>query len=236
MGIDPITHKPFSQLFSEFGKISGSPITWNRNPFLQNSTGNESIWKPENNAQKIEKLTSYDILSKNHPIETVTQFQVDNQENVQPHFFNESSSSDTFSSSNGVTRFGCGSSRSCEPSQVQIVPSSPFLYNEYDILGDPFTSMNQIMSECKNAMEMLSLTNDSLPMQEDGLIHNLTGEKCENYRETRISCHGNSTEVLEKSSPDAISSAADSFVEEILAHDSEMRLQFPDIFYENYDY
>ncbi|KAI3452356.1 hypothetical protein Pfo_009021 [Paulownia fortunei] len=243
MGIDPVTHKPFSQLLSEYGKISGFPSTRNRNPFLQNSTGNESIWKPENNRPKIEKSLSYDILSKNHPVETVTQFQVTNQDIVQPHFFNEASSSDTLSSSNGVMHFGCGPSHSCEPSQVQIVPSSPFVYNEY-ILGDPFPSTDNTdqMLEGKY-VGMLSLNNDSIPVQEEGLIHNLiTGEKCGNYwdgdeyRETRISCHENSTGVVEKCSLVVTSSAADSFVEAILAHDSEMRLQFPNILDETYDY
>ncbi|KAL0350945.1 UNVERIFIED_CONTAM: Transcription factor [Sesamum radiatum] len=179
MGIDPVTHKPFSQLFSEYGKISGFPSARNGNRFLQN----ESIWKAENNRQKIHK-PYYDLLNdqKNHPVENATQFQAINHEFIQPHFFSEASSCDTFSSSNGVMHFGCGPSHS---------------------------------------------------LHESGLIHNFNGDE---YRETRMSYQENSPGVLENCSSVATSSAADSFVEAILAHDNEMRLQFPHILDENYDY
>ncbi|KAL0377498.1 UNVERIFIED_CONTAM: Transcription factor [Sesamum radiatum] len=234
MGIDPVTHKPFSQLFSEYGKISGFPSTRNGNRFLQNSTANESIWKAENNRQKIQK-PYYDLLNdqKNHPVETVTQFQAVNQEFIQPHFFSEASSSDTFSSSNGVMHFSCGPSHSCEPSQVHIVPPSPFLCNEY-ILGDSFPSLDNTdqIPECKY-MGMQYLDDDSTPVHESGLIHNFNGDE---YRETRVSCQENSPGVVEKCSSVATSITADSFVEAILAHDNEMRLQFPHILDEHYDY
>ncbi|KAH6830267.1 hypothetical protein C2S53_000236 [Perilla frutescens var. hirtella] len=189
MGIDPITHKPFSQLFSEYGKISGSPISRNRNPFLQNST---ALWIQENGTQKIDHFTNYDVLSKS--------IQAINQENV--HLFNEASSAaDSFPSSS-VTRFGCGSSPSCETSRAQTVPSPPFSCNEY-ILG--------------------GFKNDSavpVIVEEDGDL--VCGDECS----------GNSARIVEECS----SSAADTFVEDMLARDMEMRLQFPEIFDENYDY
>ncbi|KAG8384751.1 hypothetical protein BUALT_Bualt04G0151000 [Buddleja alternifolia] len=178
MGIDPITHKPFSQLFNEYGKISGFP---------------KQLFEDENNLQNDEKPSS--------------------SHSIKPHFFNETASSDSFSSSTGVMHFACATSNLCEPSRVQMSPSSPFVYDEYS-----FDDMDQ-MQECEY-MGMLSLNGiDSVPVQEEGLIHNFSGG---NNKETRELC--------------ASSSAADSFVEAILAHDNEMRLQFPDILDENYHY
>ncbi|XP_057786098.1 transcription factor MYB35-like [Salvia miltiorrhiza] len=182
MGIDPITHKPFSQLFSEYGRISGSPITRNRNPFLQTQTGR---WVQGNNEpQKIDHFTSYDVVFA--------------QENVvQPCVFNEASSS---ASASAAALFS--SSFSCEASRAPTVPASPFSCNEEYIV------------ECKNVeMLGLGLGNEGVALQEDG---NLVSEN----------------EVC----VDKSESAADTFVEDMLARDMEIRLQFPEIFDENYDY
>ncbi|KAG6396008.1 hypothetical protein SASPL_142142 [Salvia splendens] len=83
-----------------------------------------------------------------------------------------------------VTRFGGGSSRSCE---APTLPTSPFSCNEEYIL------------ECKN-MEMVESGNE---LQEDGNV----------VSENEI--------CVEKSG-----SAADTFVEDMLARDMEIRLQF----------
>lgn len=123
-----------------------------------------------------------------------------NQENdhvLQPHF-----SFDAFSSSSSVvTRFGCGSSGLCEPSQAQMLPST----NEY-IFG--------------------STDDQPIPLQAGSVVQGNYGDE---YTETTRS---KSSEILEKYC--STSAAADTFVEDILAHDAEMRLQFPDIFGENY--
>lgn len=60
-----------------------------------------------------------------------------------------------------------------------------------------------------------------MAMQEDG---NLDG------------CNEDSAEILEDCWHGTSSSGADTFVEEMLARDMEMRLQFPEIFDENYEY
>ncbi|KAG6398279.1 hypothetical protein SASPL_139734 [Salvia splendens] len=179
MGIDPITHKPFSQLFSEYGRISGSPIMRNRNPFLQTQTGR---WIQPNEPQKIDHFTTYSNAFS--------------QENAHPCMLSEASSSASASAAS-VTRFGGGSSRSCE---APTLPTSPFSCNEEYIL------------ECKN-MEMVESGNE---VQEDGNV----------VSENEI--------CVEKSGSAA--AAADTFVEDMLARDMEIRLQFPEIFDENYDY
>ena len=43
MGIDPVTHKPISQILSDYGKISGLPNTGKRINLLNNSMNNMSI-------------------------------------------------------------------------------------------------------------------------------------------------------------------------------------------------
>ncbi|KAL6518880.1 hypothetical protein OROHE_017633 [Orobanche hederae] len=180
MGIDPVTHKPFSQLLCEYGKISGFPISpRNTNPFLQN------IRRPAEN------YDAWKISS-----------QEKNQEIAQSHFSN-----DTFTTSNGVTRFGCGPTAD-QP--VQTVPCEPFIVcDEYILVSES--------------------NHDSINVGDH------------EYKETKTSCH----EFLLNGVPEkschhegaSSSSSADSFVEAILAHDSEMRLRFSEnIFDENYDY
>ncbi|PIN05441.1 Transcription factor, Myb superfamily [Handroanthus impetiginosus] len=172
MGIDPITHKPFSQLFAEYGKISGFP---HRNPFLQNPTAKQPLWKPENNTRKIEKKHS--------------------------QFLNEV----PFSSSTGIMHFGCGPLHNpCEPSQVQMVSYSPF--------------------GC----------DDSIRIENQEFIDKFTEEEGgDENGETGMENLGG---VAEKCAFGSGSSAGDGFVEAILAHDNEMRLQFPEILDEDYGY
>ncbi|KAL7100815.1 hypothetical protein ACP275_08G018700 [Erythranthe tilingii] len=173
MGIDPVTHKPFSQVFSEYGKISCFPINANnnRNPFLKTENSNSS--------------TGYDIMQR------------------QPYF--------TSSSSNGVMRFGLGQSHTCGPSQAQSVPASPFELSNECVLGDYLSSSNY----------------EAAQVQEEGHIRKTIVENSGNY-----SCHGNYSGASSSSS----FAADSSFVEAILAHDSEMRLQFPDILDDDYGY
>ncbi|XP_073057765.1 transcription factor MYB35 [Primulina eburnea] len=180
MGIDPVTHKPFSQLFNEYGKISGIPGSGNMNSFLHNSTQTN--------------------LTSPYP------FQVVNQEITQPSYFTEaSSSSDTF----GWTPHG------------QIAPYSSFLCNNY-FHGDPFASINTDQIQESEYEEALSLNYGSVSAasEEENLEHSVSREE----------------NLMAKCSSGVTSHSADSFVDSILAHDSEMRLQFPHILDENYDY
>ncbi|KAL3624187.1 Transcription factor myb35 [Castilleja foliolosa] len=157
MGIDPVTHKPFSQLLSEYEKISGFPInTQNRNPFFQ-----------ENETQ------------------------LKNQEIARSHLCNEAS----FSSPNVVTFFA---------------PCERFAFNEYG-LGDEM----QISENVNESTEQVFIGDD----------------RKDDYVENEILCGENFVNGEKRCG----SSSGDSFVEDILAHDSEMRLRFPEIFDEDYE-
>ncbi|XP_073154209.1 transcription factor MYB35 [Henckelia pumila] len=168
MGIDPVTHKPFSQLFNEYGKISGAG---NINSFqLHNST-------PTN-------LTN--------PYPYPYPFQVVNHEIT--YFAEASSSSDTFLG--------------------QIAPYS----NNY-FHGDPyFASMKTNEIQESEYGEAFSLNYAS---EEETLEHSISHD------------HMNSAA---KCTSGVASNSAHSFVDSILAHDTEMRLQFPPALNENYDY
>ncbi|GER29431.1 myb domain protein 103 [Striga asiatica] len=189
MGIDPVTHKPFSQLFTEYGKISG--LTRNSNPFFQNR----------------------DILPKTE------EYSPSHHEIVQPHLFSD----EAFLSPNGVTRFANGPLGTCGPSQAQIMPSS-----------SSYSSSSFVCNEYGSGDQMLLLENNG---QEEGLT--------DNFKEDIIS-YDHHQSMEKKLSRDEnfngvnlgtkISSCDDSFVETILAHDLEMRLQFSDILDGNYDY
>lgn len=116
MGIDPITHKPISQLLSEYGKISNYQFH-------------------HNFKQEMEK-PAYDLLHRNQEMDSVTQFQVlPKQEIFKPQFFNESTPSNSFASSSRIMPFGSTSSDLCEPFQVTNMPS-PLACNDYVQLPD----------------------------------------------------------------------------------------------------
>lgn len=207
MGIDPLTHKPFSQIVTEYGMISGFPCTGNKNALLHTSLARAEPYllieelsrAKEVNKQMIEKFHSrdHDPFLRNHQWNSMAQFQVVNQEN--------GSSTSSESSSSFVSPM----TYSCKRSQIQIAPSSPSEFSEY-ILGDPFSSMDtDQMSECRTP-GLLSSNNDSVARPKLALL--------ENEKDTELPA------------------AADSFVDGILAHDNQMRLGFLNILDEYYDY
>nr|WFP21580.1 MYB3 transcription factor [Osmanthus fragrans] len=208
MGIDPLTHKPFSQIVTEYGMISGFPSPGNKNTLLHTSLANAEPYvlieelsrAKEVNKQIIEKFhgRDRDPFLRNHQWNTMAQFQVVNQENGSSSTSSESSSS-----------FVSPLTYSRERSQIQITPSSPAEFNEY-ILGYPFSSMDTYqMSECRTPGILLS-NNDSVARPKLALLEN------------------------EKNAE--LPMAADSFVDGILAHDNQMRQDFPNILDEYYDY
>ncbi|KAL2523396.1 Duplicated homeodomain-like superfamily protein [Forsythia ovata] len=203
MGIDPLTHKPFSQLVTEYGMISGLPSTGNKNALLHTSLANAEPYLLIKEISRAKAINTQmmgkflDPFSRNLQWNAMAQFQVMNQENG-------SSSTSSASSSSFVSPL----SYSCERSQIQIAPSSPSECNEY-ILGDPFSSVDTgQMSECRTPAILLS-NKDSVSRPENEKI----------------------TQLPAKHS----TAAADSFVDGILAHDNQMRLDFPNILDEYYD-
>lgn len=77
-------------------------------------------------------------------------------------------------------------------------------------------------------------TDDQIPESEYlALNYGSVSASEEEILEHIVSCDEN---FMTKCSSGVTSNSADSFVDSILAHDSEMRLQFPHIPEENYDY
>ncbi|CDP20600.1 unnamed protein product [Coffea canephora] len=215
MGIDPVTHKPFSQIFTEFGKLGNLPSTINQNALLNT----EPRIKPEplllpqkfpnaNNLQIIEQYGR--TLSGNFLGQAASQLQINGQETlILPHLLGGiSTSASSPSSSSSVMNFG-SQSFPCEPPQLQKSPSSPSNWNE-TILVDPFPSTGIEQNEEDYKIRRISSPDD---------ISSAAG----------ASCYGLKPEPEAMRYMESSSSAADSFLESILASDSQMQLEFPEL-------
>ncbi|GFS45053.1 oxoglutarate/iron-dependent oxygenase [Actinidia rufa] len=96
MGIDPVTHKPFSQILSDYGKISSLPNTGNQIGSSSFSMNNTLVLMPEPSLMSMELLSTSMI---NAPMQAKSFANTTNQEIMQPHFLTEVSSSTSSSSS-----------------------------------------------------------------------------------------------------------------------------------------
>ncbi|XP_016441905.2 transcription factor MYB35 [Nicotiana tabacum] len=113
MGIDPVTHKPFAQVFAEYGKISGLPIQNARN----------HICLP-NNTTEISKQLPFS-LRENYSTQKYTwdpkaQYQVIHEETLQTHSFSEVSPLISSATYFNPTVFSSSSSYASVQSQVQV--------------------------------------------------------------------------------------------------------------------
>lgn len=232
MGIDPVTHKPFSQIFSEFGKLGNLPSTINQNSLLNT----EPRLKPEPLAQKFPNANNLRIieqydrnLSGNFLGQTASQLQINSQETlVLPHLLGGiSSSTSSPLSSSSIMNFG-SHSLSCEPSQLQKSPSSPSNWNE-SILVDPFLSRDIDQNEEDYKIQGTSSPDiSSTVVQEETPLHTTPSIiESEVNDKAGVSCYGLKPEPEAMHYMESFSAAADSFVESILASDSRMQLEFP---------
>ncbi|XVF16517.1 hypothetical protein REPUB_Repub10bG0038100 [Reevesia pubescens] len=145
MGIDPITHKPISQVLSDYGNIHTFPNSENligsfgKNlretliPKVEPSSipigiqNNCMIMKP-----LIEKVQDNSSAADNIPWNILAQGQVRNLGYFQPNFFTEVTSSCSSS---------LPQSSSFHASQSQFTPTSPFSWSEF-LLSDPLVLEN----------------------------------------------------------------------------------------------
>ncbi|KDP45440.1 hypothetical protein JCGZ_09689 [Jatropha curcas] len=207
MGIDPVTHKPFSQILSDYGKISGisSNTTGNQvGSFTNNALNNSSndvimISKPEpSSSSSVLTTTGYSSSSNLMKNDELRDSFI-----MQPHFYNEVSSS-------------CSSSSSPYP-QLAVVTPSPCLWSEF-LLSDPVISaefQQQEQDTCNG-----SGNND------DDQFFNGNG-----YGVINSNYQGNNCGEAASSS-----SAATSFVDGILDKDRELGSQFPQLLDSSFDY
>ncbi|XP_077211580.1 transcription factor MYB35-like [Tasmannia lanceolata] len=172
MGIDPVTHKPISQILADYGSI-GLPRPFSTkhttthhqtpnntrisslNRDLRNTFMSES--KPSKIQQnEIPTETTQDGLLNNNPTwDLLTQLQAiklvveasncTNQETIQqPHYFNESPSSTSFTNHHSEIKINLQMPPfPCQPFQHQNIPSSSsFNWSEF-LLEDAFVPPNQ---------------------------------------------------------------------------------------------
>ncbi|XP_027154455.1 transcription factor MYB35-like [Coffea eugenioides] len=237
MGIDPVTHKPFSQIFTEFGKLGNLPSTINQNALLNTEPRikPEPLLLPQKfpNANNLQIIEPYGrTLSGNFLGQAASQLQINGQETlILPHLLGGiSPSTSSPSSSSSVMNFG-SQSFPCEPPQLQKSPSSPSNWNE-TILVDPFPSAGIEQNEEDYKIRGISSPDDisSAVVQEETPLHAATSIiENEVNDKAGVSCYGLKPEPEAMRYMESSSSAADSFLESILASDSQMQLEFPEL-------
>ncbi|XP_059451369.1 transcription factor MYB35 [Corylus avellana] len=254
MGIDPVTHKPFSQILSDYGNISGLQNT--RSYGSLNKNINYTTTAMSKPAEPSSVLTGYpntDIMMiRDRPIveqvqdsssnENITswdfpspyQFHVINQETIQPQtttfFINEATSSSCSSSSSNVTKLSSPQPYSCQQSQSQILPSpSSFNWNEF-LLTDPlpFPGFQQLQEHRHIQGTTLAQTpHIDFAAENDCALNQIVQE---GSLESAFDFGGQTNQRSEASS------SMSSFVDAILDKDSEMRAEFPDILDGSFDF
>ncbi|KAJ8557130.1 hypothetical protein K7X08_002755 [Anisodus acutangulus] len=200
IGIDPVTHKPFAQVFAEYGKISGLPIQNARNHIHlpKNATEKTQVFMepkqfPFSNGTPHDKFVHKimnDQLQENYSTQKYTW---DSKESLQTHSISEVISSTT---SSNPTVYNYSPSFSSVPSSA-----STSTWNEF-ILGDTVTS-------------------SGAEQKQETFLSN-------SFQKENPTC-GEVTEVAEKKCVEeaTCSSAKDSFVDTILARDKQMLMDFP---------
>ncbi|XP_050221496.1 transcription factor MYB35 isoform X2 [Mercurialis annua] len=206
LGIDPVTHKPFSQILSDYGNISKSPL----NKSSLNNNNNLIISKlPEPSSSPVLTNPNSEQVQDNHhhhawDFEFITpQFthnQFTNQDIIMhSHFFNEVASSSSSSSSSTPKGYSA-----C---QQQSQPPPPCLWSDYLVSTDP-PLMSADFQQDREAKKSEILSHEGVGVYDYGgtIIQENTGW------------------------------SASSFVDCILDKDREMRSEFPEILDSAFDY
>nr|GMC59405.1 transcription factor MYB35 [Ipomoea batatas] len=205
MGIDPLTHKPFAQVFAEFGKLSGLPSPSNQNALLKNTVKNEALFEPEprsfptnvQNSRFVSPEMNEQLQIQNTPL--VHNFP---REPIQPPHSSPDTSFPHFASSPY-----CSSSYE-QPLSQFLTSSSSTPWNEF-ILQDPDTELPRQDSKFPGTF---SSDDPMTPSVQDEGVNNLDEDITEGARGEASS-----------------SMAEDSFVENILARDRQMQLEYPQL-------
>ncbi|KAL6960683.1 hypothetical protein U1Q18_038447 [Sarracenia purpurea var. burkii] len=224
MGIDPVTHKPFSQIISDYGKITRLPNTG-----IQ--TGSNAISMIRIPIPISEPTFPFPFPFPD-PFQDKSIPHTINQETIQSHIFatEVSSSSTSSSSSCSVAQSSSRRSFSCLASQAPAaVPSSPSSWSTEFLLGEPVPSQEVYRKQDLDLQEMLSSA--FLPKFSGGDEEKFSGVAREKACEEI-----NDGVETKQCSDQAGSSSANSFVDSILDRDSEMRLEFPEFLNDYFSY
>ncbi|XP_015879133.3 transcription factor MYB35 [Ziziphus jujuba] len=221
MGIDPVTHKPYSQIFSDLNHTFGpeSPTSGITGLPYTNMILSPTIEQVQDNSFSMNP-SSLDFLG---------QFQVTDQDTLQTYFSNEVTSSCSSSSSSHVTELTSPQSYSCQQSQTQIFTPSSSLNNwsELFLVHEPFQS-TEPRQEHKNHPTVL--------------LQSEAAQQCKfangnEYKHGSQACDfGYTTGEQRNNGTEASSSSVNSFVDTILDQDREIRAAFPDLFDGSFDY
>ncbi|KAF8399379.1 hypothetical protein HHK36_015243, partial [Tetracentron sinense] len=135
MGIDPVTHKPFSQILVDYGNIGGLPKGGTRIGSLNRDLRNAFMTKSEQSTvthDGFSNIKSNSTMSVMSPI--MEQFQDNplNNYNTDNHSLELLGCSSSSSSSSNAIQASSPLSFPCQqPSPLQTAPSSPFKWSEF---------------------------------------------------------------------------------------------------------
>ena len=223
MGIDPVSHRPYSQILADYGNISGLPNTATRMGSFSRGLNNTSVsGLPYANTNDVKSL--------------LEQFQVLNLETVQPHFFSDVPSSSSCSYIAQLT--SPQSFPYLQPFQPQLSSSSPLGWNDFLVAEPLLPSDFQQQEECDDPQGTFSFSSTTSPsiLTQNELpcckFHGLGYKVSGSFQYAATS--GNDMEA--GNCHKASSSLASSFVESILDRDSKMSTEFPQLFGESFDY
>ncbi|KAM5581508.1 transcription factor MYB35 [Rosa sericea] len=249
IGIDPVTHKPISQILCDYGNITSLPnhIGNHFGPSFNNNLNMSTTFVPESDPSSgITGLAYTNMMMMNPIMESqdysststlpfgfLSQFQAMNQDDnvsLPPHFSNEVTSSCSSSSSPPATDL---LSPQCHASAQVVTPSSsPFNWSEF-LLHDPFSSADQPKQEEVFQGLLASPANPTVgngiqsQAFEVGSSSVINGGPSLNNNKNLANDH------IASSS----SSSLSSFVDTILGQDSEMRAAlFPELLDGCFDY
>ncbi|KAK2647598.1 hypothetical protein Ddye_015087 [Dipteronia dyeriana] len=240
MGIDPITHKPFSQIFTDFGNISGlvnnnAGNHFGRRNIHNNKNNSSNMVVSKSEASSIVLNDGFQSCSSNNNMmimnprtglvqensnlysnQSWAQFQVPSQEIIiQPspiHFSDQVNSSCSSPSSSTVTQL---SSTMHQP-QITTTPSSPFSWSEF-LLCDPIPS-SDFPQEPDDDQGLLSSTNTSSLAENETNGCQINSTNVQSF-DNNI---GSDDQAINSKHAEASSSSGSSFVDAILCQDSEM--------------
>ncbi|CAL0317218.1 unnamed protein product [Lupinus luteus] len=228
MGIDPVTHKPVSQVLSDLGSISTFPNTNNQMSFVNNDLiGNMLPTRTESFASHYSSITTNTSAKNRTKVDQVHSLE------HQYHVFSEASSSNSSSTSSNIERLTSTQSYSCQNPQAQITtPCSSFEWSEF-LHSDPFIwSEFQQLQQCDMQTVMPSPKPSGL-MQSEVAISNNTNRNDQvgaSEGSMAVTCDPSKSYKMKKQCEGY------SFVDGILDKDSEIREAFPNILDAAFDY
>ncbi|XVE68037.1 hypothetical protein DITRI_Ditri09bG0036100 [Diplodiscus trichospermus] len=242
MGIDPITHKPISQVLSDYGNINTFPNTDNlvgsfgknlRNTLAPKTDQPFSITNGvQNNCMVMKQMAEHvqdnsSAAADNISWNVLAQAQGSNLGSIQPYFFSEVMISSCASSS--PTDF----SSSFQASQSEITPNSPFSWSEF-LLSNPIVHKHSEQQEERRFPGMSPTRSSTMTQKEISHCKAIGGSESDVNRVElhafgAYNCSSSTMNQVNIHTTDASSSSASSFVDALLDKDSEIRSQFPEL-------